>query len=229
MGKNTELSCEIVRDLLPTYAEGLTSDVTSRAVEEHLSGCEECSQIFAGMKSDMSGSLPKPDEKKHINFLKRLHGRTVRVVLTTFTVIALLFGVFMYASLTGVGVKKDDLDIAYTVSEGLDGDKTVTHYYIDIRLKSSGALALSYVDDNLANNEGHMKFVYEARRVLPNKRYEKILYAKDEDEKNMVKHDILGFSPDDESFNPDDTIEIRCSDGVYTITVADIIANAVHE
>lgn len=229
MGKNNELRCEIVRDLLPLYAEGLTSEVTSHAVEEHLAGCEECSGIYAGMKSDMSASLPKPAEKKHINFLKRLHSRMARVVLTVFTVIALLFGAFMYASLTGVGVKKDDLDIVYTVNKGYDGDKPVTHYYIDIRLKGSGALDLVWVDDNLDKNEGHMKFVYEARRVLPNIKYERILFAKDDSEKNMVKHDILGFSPDDESFNPNDTIEIQCSDGVYTISVADIIANAAKE
>ena len=125
MDKITELSCNIVRDLLPTYAEGLTSEETSQAVEGHLAGCKECSGILDNMKSDMSASLPKPAEKKHINFLKKLKGRTARVVLTVFTAIALLFGVFMYASLTGVGVKKDDLDIVYTVNKGYDGDKPV--------------------------------------------------------------------------------------------------------
>ena len=39
------LTCEVVNDLLPSYIDNLTSDVTNSAVREHLSHCDKCKQI----------------------------------------------------------------------------------------------------------------------------------------------------------------------------------------
>ena len=41
MMKN-DLTCAVVRDLLPSYVEGLTSVETNRAVEAHLTACADC-------------------------------------------------------------------------------------------------------------------------------------------------------------------------------------------
>lgn len=43
--------CEIVRDLLPLYLDGIASAQSSLMVETHLSECSECSALFAQMKS----------------------------------------------------------------------------------------------------------------------------------------------------------------------------------
>ena len=45
-----KLSCDIIRDLLPLYAEGLASGVSTAAVEEHLCGCESCRRACEEMK-----------------------------------------------------------------------------------------------------------------------------------------------------------------------------------
>ena len=37
-----DLTCAVVRDLLPSYVEGLTSAETNTAVEAHLSACPDC-------------------------------------------------------------------------------------------------------------------------------------------------------------------------------------------
>ena len=37
-----DLTCAVVRDLLPSFVEGLTSEETNRAVESHLSACPDC-------------------------------------------------------------------------------------------------------------------------------------------------------------------------------------------
>ena len=37
-----DLTCGVVRDLLPSYVEGLTSQETNQAVETHLASCPEC-------------------------------------------------------------------------------------------------------------------------------------------------------------------------------------------
>ena len=39
-------NCNIVRDLLPLYADGETSEETSEMIKEHLSGCEDCRRAW---------------------------------------------------------------------------------------------------------------------------------------------------------------------------------------
>lgn len=45
-----KLSCDIIRDLLPLYAEELASEDSQAAVREHLETCEDCRSTFADMK-----------------------------------------------------------------------------------------------------------------------------------------------------------------------------------
>ena len=54
------MNCNIVRDLLPLYHDGVCSEESRRAVEEHLAGCEACRQVLA----DMDAPLPAAEGKK---------------------------------------------------------------------------------------------------------------------------------------------------------------------
>lgn len=47
-----ELPCEIVRDLLPNYVDGLTSDSSTDSVEAHLKQCKHCNEVYETMKKD---------------------------------------------------------------------------------------------------------------------------------------------------------------------------------
>lgn len=46
-----KLSCEIIKDLLPLYYDGVCSDESKAAVEEHLAGCEGCKAELQSMNS----------------------------------------------------------------------------------------------------------------------------------------------------------------------------------
>ena len=45
-----KLSCDIIRDLLPLYAEELASGDSQEAVKAHLDGCEDCRRTYEKMK-----------------------------------------------------------------------------------------------------------------------------------------------------------------------------------
>lgn len=45
-----ELSCEVVQDLLPSYVDCLTSDVTNQSIETHIQNCTSCREILNRMK-----------------------------------------------------------------------------------------------------------------------------------------------------------------------------------
>ena len=50
-----DLTCEVVQDLLPSYVDGLTSDVSNQAVEQHLKTCESCRKLYREMQEPMNG------------------------------------------------------------------------------------------------------------------------------------------------------------------------------
>ena len=45
-----QLSCEVFEDLLLLYEEGMCSEETKRLVEEHLAGCDRCSEYLGKMR-----------------------------------------------------------------------------------------------------------------------------------------------------------------------------------
>lgn len=65
-----ELDCEIVKDLLPLYADGIASEVSRRSVESHLSGCKECMAVYQNMTAKIEGEN-QTEVKEIKKFLKR--------------------------------------------------------------------------------------------------------------------------------------------------------------
>ena len=64
-----KLPCEVIRDLLPSYTDRLTGDLTNRLVKEHLAECADCREIFAAMRGDAQGDaetqiLPSSEAEK---------------------------------------------------------------------------------------------------------------------------------------------------------------------
>ena len=73
-----DLTCGVVRDLLPSYVEGLTSPESNAAVERHLSGCPDCAQL----RTALAGA-PKqaaPEDVKEVDYLKKVKRRGWRRV-----------------------------------------------------------------------------------------------------------------------------------------------------
>ena len=65
------LNCHIVRDLLPSYLEHLTSPETEAELTEHLSTCPDCRAAKAAMEADLGvEKAPKPrrDFLRHLRW-----------------------------------------------------------------------------------------------------------------------------------------------------------------
>lgn len=63
--ENKGLSCEIVRDLLPLYCDGVVSEATQTAVREHLEDCEICTEEYNEL------CAPLPIEESEPSTLER--------------------------------------------------------------------------------------------------------------------------------------------------------------
>ena len=64
-----DIACEIVRDLLPTYVDGLASDDTKQIVEEHIAHCGECRHAFNVIRAERI--FREDGEMKELAFLRR--------------------------------------------------------------------------------------------------------------------------------------------------------------
>lgn len=67
------MKCNVVRDLLPRYLDGLTGEEASGEIKAHLEACEGCRTVYEQMAADIPQDLA-PEEKK-IDFFKKLKTR----------------------------------------------------------------------------------------------------------------------------------------------------------
>ena len=95
-----DLTCGVVRDLLPSYVEGLTSQETNTAVERHLADCPDCTRL----RADLAGETPPPPEEvKEVDYLKKVKRRGRRRVVAAVAVTVLVLALGIAAKLFLIG------------------------------------------------------------------------------------------------------------------------------
>lgn len=72
-----ELACEIVKDLLPLYVDGMVSDVSKKCIKNHLEHCTGCTEIY----QDMSFQLELETKQPEVQEVKRFLNKTKRMYL----------------------------------------------------------------------------------------------------------------------------------------------------
>ena len=113
-----DLSCEVVRDLLPSYLDGVASGETKAAVERHMEECPDCRETLRRMKEPESVAQP---EEKEIDYLKKVRRRNSRKVTVIVSVVVLLaMAVTLRVMYKGVPADPGSLAAVVTVR-----DKTV--------------------------------------------------------------------------------------------------------
>ena len=88
------MDCEIIRDLLPLYADNLTSDASNRRIEDHIKTCPQCRRLHKEMCAPME---PEPVETQE-QILERVYRKQRRKnILSAFAIIlALVLAVWAF-------------------------------------------------------------------------------------------------------------------------------------
>ena len=82
-----ERDCEIIRDILPLYADEVCSDASRALVEEHLKTCAACREILATMTDDTADQLLNNEKQQAIAKQAWAFKRKGAVVGTVFAAI----------------------------------------------------------------------------------------------------------------------------------------------
>ena len=102
------MKCNIAKDLLPLYEEGLCSSDTAEEIREHLEGCPECRKLSEC--SLTAGKVPEPDEA---TAMKKVN-RSFRRKKTVNRILAFLLGAVVLT--TGVLTVGQALKVPYLPS-----------------------------------------------------------------------------------------------------------------
>lgn len=96
-----DLTCAVVRDLLPSYVEGLTSEETNEAVDAHLAQCPDC----AAQKDAMAApeAAEQAETAKEVDYLKTVKRRNRRRVVLAVVLAAALIAAGFAAKVFLIG------------------------------------------------------------------------------------------------------------------------------
>lgn len=122
-----DLTCAVVRDLLPSYVEKLTSEETGQAVERHLRSCPDCAARQAAMVGpELAAKLE--EERKELDYLKRVKRRSRTRILAAVVCTALVIagGFAAKIFLIGTPIQPQTYGLRHYVDE-----ENVLHLIID--------------------------------------------------------------------------------------------------
>lgn len=91
-----EISCNIIKDLLPLYAEDMVSEDSKKMVDDHLCGCDDCTKELAVIKK-----TPKVPLEVDVQSLKRVgdsikRRRIVAALTAIMTLLTLCVSTYVY-------------------------------------------------------------------------------------------------------------------------------------
>lgn len=155
-----KLSCDVIRDLLPLYAENLTSEESNALVDEHLCGCDECAKQLGILKK--AQAIPVETDAPGLKKIRKaiVRRRVLAVTMAVMLVITLVLGA---ALLWEAPVWLDADQAVKEVMKMEDG--SIRIYYTDIVTIICGG-------DDMAGNTGTLCAstfgrVYFGKRIPP--------------------------------------------------------------
>lgn len=122
-----DLTCGVVRDLLPSYVEGLLGEESKEAVDRHLKDCPMCT----AQKDAMSAPAAEAEETaREVDFLKRLKKGTFKKTALTVVCTVLALTVALLAKEFVIGRDADPDMISIELAE-VDAQQTTLTFMAD--------------------------------------------------------------------------------------------------
>ena len=85
---NNKIDCRIIQDLLPSYIDGLTSEYTNQAIEEHVEQCEPCKEMLQRMREPENRSEHTEQE---VDIMKKIRNKM------SYLIYIILVSIFIFA------------------------------------------------------------------------------------------------------------------------------------
>ena len=159
-----DLTCAVALDLLPSYADGLTSEETNEALTRHMETCGSCRAAFEKMTAPETAGETAANDEKEISFLKKVKRkhltRALCCVLAALLLSGGVFGCLYYKRvyLTETPVARADADVAVSVTDG-------TFATISLHLRSAEMTGGRHTKTVFDETDGRLTFSFTKRRA----------------------------------------------------------------
>ena len=138
--------CEIIRDLLPLYIDGVCNHESRQAVEKHLTECEACRKYYESMKTSVSLSTMEKNisvDLKAINSLKKVKNQLNRKINRIWfgaaaVLVVILSGIYLLFFAPIVNVSAEDISVFAEVYEANKLLETYTPGTWDVHIPEHG-------------------------------------------------------------------------------------------
>jgi len=121
------MKCDIIKDLLPSYIEEMTSESSNEEIKIHLTDCKECQEYYLEMTSEIKEELPVT-EIKNLDYLKKVRKKYVRNAAIAVGSIAVILAILISLFAIGFPVSSQDMAMTYEVKNN--------HLEINFQLKN---------------------------------------------------------------------------------------------
>ncbi|WP_391122311.1 zf-HC2 domain-containing protein [Psychrobacillus sp. L3] len=117
---SNKVSCEIIKDMLPLYYDGVCSDASKRMVEEHISDCDSCKSELDRIQDEIK--IPKAEIQKNrndaivINKISSFWNRSrvksfIKGVIISVLLLSIILGILTWVFIIGTRAQSEDVDI----------------------------------------------------------------------------------------------------------------------
>lgn len=142
-------NCDMMRDLLPLYADGVCSEESKKAVTEHLAGCEDCRKELEKMNQKIAVAADT-DISAVRKIRKRIRiGKIIVAVIAAFLCIGLLFAGYIWA-VTDCTMDYERYNLAENVWMTEDSEGNVW-----LCTKGNASALSAYVFPTVSDTDGH--------------------------------------------------------------------------
>lgn len=134
------MKCEIIRDLLPSYLDGLTSEESNREIEGHLQTCTPCGEILQQMRqeTDVKDAAQK-EEKRKIQPFRKFNRRMKSAVAGAVAICIYIGGVGYKAFGQGFAIEPQELAMDVRLDEEM--------LYLDFSVESGNLMHYGTMSD----------------------------------------------------------------------------------
>lgn len=115
------MKCSVIRDLIPSYIDGLSSVESDKVIEEHLAVCEECKEYYMQMNKEIATDTHR--ERDELNPFIKIKRNTVKkvflAVLITACVISIIWEQYTSFYFSGKSVFSEEIEVKLEENYGI--------------------------------------------------------------------------------------------------------------
>ena len=130
------IKCEVIRDLLPLYVEGVVSEESRALIEEHLSECADCSEYLKLLQEDLPDISEDAfaDEAASLKKIKsKMLRNRVMIVLVTLA-FAVIAGAVLHSQHLAEYSGSLDENLSYELPAGYEFEESSENPTFDVIL-----------------------------------------------------------------------------------------------